>query len=127
MPTIERALIETLPKAELHMHLEGSLEADLLFRLAGRNRVSLRWSSEAALREHPDDARLHWGRALAALVSGDWALGWQEYGWRKQHPMTVRFWYDCERAATEAMRNPELSRWVRAVGVLHSLEQLLHA
>jgi adenosine deaminase len=51
MPTIERALIETLPKAELHMHLEGSLEADLLFRLAGRNRVSLRWSSEAALRE----------------------------------------------------------------------------
>ena len=39
-----------MPKAELHMHLEGSLEADLMFRLARRNKVALRWDSEDALR-----------------------------------------------------------------------------
>ena len=50
MTDLAHSLIDTLPKAELHMHLEGSLEADLLFRLAGRNAVTLRWPSEEALR-----------------------------------------------------------------------------
>ena len=45
-----RARIAGMPKAELHMHLEGSLEADLMFRLARRNRVALRWGSEGELR-----------------------------------------------------------------------------
>ncbi len=41
--------IRTVPKAELHMHLEGSLEPAMLFRLAERNRLALRWNSEEAL------------------------------------------------------------------------------
>ena len=45
-----RHRIAGMPKAELHMHLEGSLEADLMFRLARRNKVSLRWGSEQELR-----------------------------------------------------------------------------
>ncbi|MBL8702199.1 MAG: adenosine deaminase [Alphaproteobacteria bacterium] len=45
-----RELIEAMPKVELHMHLEGSLEADLLFALAARNRVDIGFASEAALR-----------------------------------------------------------------------------
>ncbi len=45
-----RARIAGMPKAELHMHLEGSLEADLMFRLARRNRVALRWGGEEELR-----------------------------------------------------------------------------
>jgi len=45
-----RSRIAGMPKAELHMHLEGSLEADLMFRLARRNRVALRWASEDELR-----------------------------------------------------------------------------
>ena len=44
------ALIEKMPKAELHMHLEGSLEPDLMFRLARRNGVALRYGSEDELR-----------------------------------------------------------------------------
>ncbi len=44
------ALIEKMPKAELHMHLEGSIEPDLMLRLAQRNSIELRYKSEAELR-----------------------------------------------------------------------------
>ncbi|MFI5732965.1 adenosine deaminase [Kribbella sp. NPDC051587] len=42
--------IAGLPKAELHVHLEASLEPELLFTLAERNEVSLPWSSLDELR-----------------------------------------------------------------------------
>ena len=45
-----RSRIAGMPKAELHMHLEGSLEAALMFRLARRNKVALKWDSEDQLR-----------------------------------------------------------------------------
>lgn len=37
--------IRRMPKVELHVHLEGSLEPALLFRLAGRNRLDIRLHS----------------------------------------------------------------------------------
>ncbi|MBJ2156518.1 adenosine deaminase [Variovorax sp. IB41] len=40
-----------LPKAELHMHIEGSIEPALFLQLARRNGVALRWQTEAELRE----------------------------------------------------------------------------
>ena len=45
------AFIAGLPKAELHMHIEGSIEPGLFLDLARRNDVRIGWSSEAALRE----------------------------------------------------------------------------
>jgi len=44
------AFIAGLPKAELHMHIEGSLEPELMFALARRNRVEIPFRSVEEVR-----------------------------------------------------------------------------
>ncbi len=44
MPSIKQ-LIHDLPKAELHLHIEGSLEPELMFSLAERNGLKLPYKS----------------------------------------------------------------------------------
>ncbi|MFN3880448.1 MAG: adenosine deaminase [Nitrincola lacisaponensis] len=46
-----RQLVAALPKAELHLHIEGSLEPELMFQLAERNAIQLPYASVDALRQ----------------------------------------------------------------------------
>lgn len=44
-------LIKKIPKAELHLHIEGTFEPELLFAIGQRNKVPLRFKSVEELRE----------------------------------------------------------------------------
>lgn len=44
-------LLRRMPKAELHMHIEGSLEPELIFALASRNKVSIPYANVEELRK----------------------------------------------------------------------------
>ena len=45
MPIMTRDWLNALPKVELHLHLEGSLEPELMFELAQRNNIELPFQS----------------------------------------------------------------------------------
>jgi adenosine deaminase len=50
--------IRGLPKAELHLHIEGTFEPELLFKIARRNRIGLKYGSVADLRRAYDFGNL---------------------------------------------------------------------
>jgi adenine deaminase len=52
------AFVDELPKAELHIHIEGSLEPELMLALARRNGVRLAYASVDALRRAYSFTRL---------------------------------------------------------------------
>jgi adenosine deaminase len=57
-PAALDAFIAGLPKAELHLHIEGSLEPELMFELARRNKVDIPFDSVEAVRAAYDFSNL---------------------------------------------------------------------
>src|ERR671921_697355 len=51
-------LLRQMPKAELHIHIEGSLEPEMMFEIAARNGVGLRYASVEEVRDAYDFADL---------------------------------------------------------------------
>ena len=51
MQALTHEWLNALPKVELHMHLEGSLEPELMFELASRNNIELPFETVGQLRE----------------------------------------------------------------------------
>lgn len=49
-----QALIRALPKAELHVHIEGTFEPELMFEIARRNGVSIPYPDVETLRRAYD-------------------------------------------------------------------------
>jgi len=43
--------ISNIPKAELHLHIEGTFEPELMFEIANRNNIKLKYQSVEALKE----------------------------------------------------------------------------
>lgn len=46
-----RDFIEKIPKAELHLHIEGSLEPELMFKLAKRNKINIPYKTVEDVRK----------------------------------------------------------------------------
>nr|NLI48891.1 adenosine deaminase [Propionibacterium sp.] len=88
-----------LPKAELHLHIEGTLEPETVLELADTNGVRLPFADEDALRAAYDFANLQefldlYYAAMATVVTAD-----------DFYTMTARYY---ERAAAQGVRHAEI-------------------
>ena len=115
--------IAGLPKAELHLHIEGSLEPELMFALAARNGLSLPFASVEALRAAYDFSNLqdfldiYYAGASVLLTRADF------------HDLAMAYF---ERAAADQVRHAEIffdpqTHTDRGVGFDVVMEGLLSA
>jgi adenine deaminase len=83
------ALIMRLPKCELHIHVEGSLEPELMFALARRNGIRLPYASIDAVRQAYRFGNLQdfldlYYRGMSVLITE------QDFYDRRPHPRHCR-------------------------------------
>ncbi len=95
---MDETLIRKLPKAEMHIHLEGSFEPELMFALADRNRVRLPYASVDEVRrayrftDLQSFLDIYYAAAQALRTEGDF------------HDLT---WAYLERAHAQGVRHVE--------------------
>ena len=46
-----KEIIQGIPKAELHLHIEGSFEPELMFEIAKRNNIDLAYDSIESIKK----------------------------------------------------------------------------
>ncbi len=92
-------LLARMPKAELHLHIEGTLEPELMFELARRNAVSLPYASVQALRAAYDFSDLQ--SFLDIYYAGASVL-------RTRQDFTDLAWAYFERAKRDNVRHAEI-------------------
>lgn len=117
--------IHDLPKAELHLHVEGTLEPELLFELAERNSVNLPYQSIEAARKAYNFSCLQ--DFLDAYYLGMKVLIREE----DFHDLTTAY---LKKAASQNVRRAEIffdpqahtGRGVAFETVLHGITQALH-
>ncbi|MFY7852891.1 MAG: adenosine deaminase [Brevundimonas sp.] len=93
------AFIDGLPKAELHLHIEGSLEPELMFELARRNRVAIPFDSVEAVRAAYSFSNLQ--DFLDIYYAGADVLRTEQ----DFHDLAVAYF---ERAAADSVRHAEI-------------------
>lgn len=99
LPAAMRSFVEALPKTELHLHIEGTLEPELLFALAQRNKVALPYASVEALRAAYDFTDLQ--SFLDLYYAGANVLQTEQ----DFHDMTAAY---IERARADNVRHAEI-------------------
>jgi adenosine deaminase len=92
-------LVRGLPKAELHLHIEGTLEPELAFELAGRNGIALRFGSVEELQAAYDFTDL---QSLLDLYYDGAAVLCTEDNFRQ---LALAY---LERAAADGVRGAEI-------------------
>jgi adenosine deaminase len=117
------ALLRTMPKAELHIHVEGSLEPEMTFALAARHGVTLPWADVAALRAAYDFSDLQ--SFLDLYYAGTGVLRTEE------DFFDLAFAY-LTKAAAENIRHAEIffdpqAHTARGVPLQHVILGLAHA
>jgi len=93
------AFIAGLPKAELHLHIEGSLEPELMFELARRNSVSIPFDNVEAVRAAYDFSNLQ--DFLDIYYAGANVLRTEE----DFHDLALAYF---RKAAADAVRHAEI-------------------
>ena len=94
--------LDRLEEAELHCRTAIRLAPDLAeahaslgFVLTSRGHPGAAVAAcEAAIALRPEFAQAHWNQAVAALLAGDFALGFNQYEWRKRHDRYRRDFID---------------------------------
>lgn len=94
-----KGYIASLPKAELHLHIEGSLEPEQMFEFAQRNRVEIPFDSVEAVRAAYDFSNLQ--DFLDIYYAGANVLQTEE----DFHDLAVAYF---QRAAADNVRHAEI-------------------